>query len=273
MVLCSANSFFHGIRFRSVLVACYSLCQEIAFSGSGTTWLFGIYYYLYKQETVGGCQKNNTTANSNPRFPAINPITHTESCLYSGQNCVKSADSYKPKKLCPLSTGLPITITIIPRASKKRIQNPKANLNENQKRIGVINTSNPRQTQIMFRLSRCSSLTSVLTRRPCPSSKRLPRQALRCTASGVTSNIFVTPSIIGDVSYPSLRSLSTASKEEIEGSSYAPRPFNKLLAANRGEIATRILRAGTELGCSTVALYSHEGREILALTVCYYLPY
>lgn len=30
--------------------------------------------------------------------------------------------------------------------------------------------------------------------------------------------------------------------------------------ANRGEIATRILRAGTELGCSTVGIYSHEDR-------------
>jgi len=39
-----------------------------------------------------------------------------------------------------------------------------------------------------------------------------------------------------------------------------PRPFKKLMAANRGEIATRILRAGTELGCSTVGIYSHEDR-------------
>ena len=39
-----------------------------------------------------------------------------------------------------------------------------------------------------------------------------------------------------------------------------PRPFNKLMAANRGEIATRIMRAGTELGCGTVGIYSHEDR-------------
>ena len=31
------------------------------------------------------------------------------------------------------------------------------------------------------------------------------------------------------------------------------------MAANRGEIATRIMRAGTELGCGTVGIYSHEG--------------
>lgn len=33
-------------------------------------------------------------------------------------------------------------------------------------------------------------------------------------------------------------------------------PFTKILAANRGEIAIRIFRAGTELGLRTVAVYS-----------------
>ena len=37
-------------------------------------------------------------------------------------------------------------------------------------------------------------------------------------------------------------------------------PFNKIMAANRGEIATRIMRAGTELGCKTVGIFSHEDR-------------
>lgn len=37
-------------------------------------------------------------------------------------------------------------------------------------------------------------------------------------------------------------------------------PFKRLLVANRGEIAIRILRAATELGIRTVALYSHEDR-------------
>src|SRR5579859_4181942 len=40
----------------------------------------------------------------------------------------------------------------------------------------------------------------------------------------------------------------------------APRPFSKLLAANRSEIATRIFRAATDLGLRTVAIYAQEDR-------------
>ena len=40
-------------------------------------------------------------------------------------------------------------------------------------------------------------------------------------------------------------------------------PIKKLLVANRGEIAIRICRAATELGMSTVALYSQEDRFAL----------
>jgi hypothetical protein len=36
-------------------------------------------------------------------------------------------------------------------------------------------------------------------------------------------------------------------------------PFKKLLAANRGEISTRINRAAAELGICTAGIYSHEG--------------
>jgi Biotin carboxylase, N-terminal domain len=40
----------------------------------------------------------------------------------------------------------------------------------------------------------------------------------------------------------------------------ADAPFTKLLAANRGEIATRINRAASELGIQTAGIYSHEDR-------------
>src|SRR5436190_15449378 len=39
-----------------------------------------------------------------------------------------------------------------------------------------------------------------------------------------------------------------------------PRPFTKLMAANRSEIAIRIFRAATDLGLRTVAIYAAEDR-------------
>ena len=40
----------------------------------------------------------------------------------------------------------------------------------------------------------------------------------------------------------------------------AAKQFKKIMAANRGEIAIRIFRACTELGISTVAIYSEQDR-------------
>ena len=37
--------------------------------------------------------------------------------------------------------------------------------------------------------------------------------------------------------------------------------FKKILIANRGEIATRIMRACAELGIPSVGIYSHEGES------------
>lgn len=40
-----------------------------------------------------------------------------------------------------------------------------------------------------------------------------------------------------------------------------PPPFGKLLAANRGEIACRIMRGAAELGINTAGIYSYEGES------------
>src|ERR687898_990121 len=45
--------------------------------------------------------------------------------------------------------------------------------------------------------------------------------------------------------------------------SVSSRPFNKLLVANRSEIAIRVFRSAHELGIRTVAIYSHEDRFAL----------
>lgn len=52
---------------------------------------------------------------------------------------------------------------------------------------------------------------------------------------------------------------TTTTPHEIPNAAIDNPPFKKLLAANRGEIATRIMRASSELGIASAGIYSYEG--------------
>ncbi|CAM9733660.1 unnamed protein product, partial [Hapterophycus canaliculatus] len=54
--------------------------------------------------------------------------------------------------------------------------------------------------------------------------------------------------------------LSTKPEQTAGDGSKFEMPFNSVLAANRGEIAVRIMRAGNELGLRTVGIFSKEDR-------------
>src|SRR5882724_7675937 len=57
--------------------------------------------------------------------------------------------------------------------------------------------------------------------------------------------------------------MTAISRSLSDASTRAVRPFKKLLAANRSEIAIRIFRASTELGLRTVAIYAQADRFCL----------
>lgn len=54
--------------------------------------------------------------------------------------------------------------------------------------------------------------------------------------------------------------LGTKAKQTAGDGSRFEMPFKSVLAANRGEIAVRIMRAGNELGLRTVGIFSKEDR-------------
>jgi pyruvate carboxylase len=69
----------------------------------------------------------------------------------------------------------------------------------------------------------------------------------------------VAPAAAASVSASSFHTSAPTLQKHAANTGVKP-PFEKLLAANRGEIATRIVRAASELGISTAGIYAHEDR-------------
>jgi hypothetical protein len=88
-----------------------------------------------------------------------------------------------------------------------------------------------------------------------PRSSRASARAFSTTASGVntSSNVVTEQKRVYHVgtNHPTMN--------VPKGVTVSAAPFKKLMAANRGEIATRISRGASELGIPTVGIYSHEG--------------
>jgi pyruvate carboxylase len=74
--------------------------------------------------------------------------------------------------------------------------------------------------------------------------------------------------VLRDVSTARVAPLKVATSDEaiksdtasVETPAYMDKPFKKVMAANRSEIAVRIMRASTELNMATVAIYGFEDR-------------
>ena len=100
-----------------------------------------------------------------------------------------------------------------------------------------------------------SSARTVAVRRTITPSASLSSATLsRSTPDGPRRFKSAEP-MVADNDFSTAASVVT----EAPGGLFEDRPFKKIMAANRGEIATRIMRASAELGVPSVGIYSHEG--------------
>lgn len=103
----------------------------------------------------------------------------------------------------------------------------------------------------------CSSARTVAVRRTITPSASLSSATLsRSTSDGARRFKSAEP-MVADNDFSTAASVVT----EAPGGLFEDRPFKKIMAANRGEIATRIMRACAELGVPSVGIYSHEGKS------------
>jgi hypothetical protein len=115
------------------------------------------------------------------------------------------------------------------------------------------NNSHKKTISIMFRKA---TPTAVRHLRRCAVSTRATRPiAQRAIASSLSVLSSKTPFTTTQSRF---KSSVAAVEEEVCVPTGQP-PFKKILAANRGEIATRINRAAAELGAITAGIYSYEG--------------
>lgn len=112
---------------------------------------------------------------------------------------------------------------------------------------------------ILRRLVRCAA-----TARKTPLRSRLELRSLRSGAPQflLTDQLMPRAAIFSSQQISTFHT-STSRWKASEVASVNDAPFEKLMAANRGEIATRIVRAAAELGIKTAGIYAHEGMKVV----------
>ena len=91
-------------------------------------------------------------------------------------------------------------------------------------------------------------------------ARSVARMASVLVANPVVEVVKLPPSPSGPRRLKSTAQVQSFSSSN-DSALFERRPFKKIMAANRGEIATRIMRACAELGIPSVGIYSHEGES------------
>jgi len=105
-----------------------------------------------------------------------------------------------------------------------------------------------------------SRASSTLAKHRSTAIQRINKNAIKASSTIMQ----LTPTHYNKITDKNARSFSALreiDEKKVFEKIVGPPIFKKLMAANRGEIAVRILRAASELGIPSVAIYSHEDRS------------